>query len=140
MTSSSKTVLLLAAFLSVPFAAGAACPPASGRFEWSSSGAPAKVVTGRKTEIGFEFQAPGEVREASFRISAGAERMGIRLVPVKAAVSNGRVSGKVLFLVPRGMPLGRHELTIEAFDQDGCPIGTGTMPFILLPSGSECLC
>jgi hypothetical protein len=66
---------------------------------------------------------------------------GIRIVPEQADMHEGTATSAVEFNVPRGMPLGRHDLSIMISDAaTDREIGRGVIRYILIPSKVDCLC
>ena len=100
-----------------------------------------EVTTETEVAIPFKFRIKERVSLVIFTISKEYRAFGIRIVKRTAHVREGAAISKVDFNVPGGMPLGRHSLVIRVIDSDtGKEIGQGEIPFILLPSGIECLC
>jgi hypothetical protein len=95
----------------------------------------------RKTEedifpIRAEKMFPNQIR-----ISRKDRSIGINISPEEVAVHEGIAGSSVEFNIPRGIPLGRHNLAIRVIEiGTDRLIGTGILPFILLPSGLECMC
>lgn len=130
---------------SVPHDA-AAGEPGSGsslRMEWELA-APApvvKVVSGRPERISFRIRTGENVSRIRLGISRKDRSIGITISPDEVAVHEGIAGSMAEFNVPRGMPLGRHDLAVRVLEVGTDRlIGTGILPYILLPSGLECMC
>lgn len=113
-------------------------------FEWISTppGQRAvKVTTETRIAVPFKVRVKGEVSRIKFLVPKKFMAFGIRVKDEVIAVKEGISGSAVLFNVPRGMPLGRHDLVIMIIDPvNNKEIGSGTIPFILLPQGIECMC
>ncbi len=124
-------------------AAGESSPGSSLRLEWESEapGRVVKVVNGKPEQISFRIRTGENVSRIKFGISRKDRSIGITISPEEAAVHEGVAGSVVKFNIPRGMPLGRHNLAIRVIEiGTDRLLGTGILPFILLPSGLECLC
>jgi hypothetical protein len=113
------------------------------RLEWESEvpGHVVKVVNGKPKRISFRIRAGENVSRIKFGISRKDRSIGINISPEEVAVHEGFAGSIVEFNIPRGMPLGRHNLAIRVIEiGTDRLIGTGILPFILLPSGLECMC
>jgi hypothetical protein len=113
------------------------------RIEWESEvpGHVVKVVNGKPKRISFRIRAGENVSQIKFEISRKDRSMGINISPEVVAVHEGIAGSIVEFTIPRGMPLGRHNLAIRVIEiGTDRLIGTGMLPFILLPSSLECMC
>lgn len=100
-----------------------------------------KVSTNKPISIPFEVYIKELISKVSFSISGDFKGFGIHIKDETAAVNDGRTGSLVIFNVPSGMPFGRHNLVISVTDTiSGNIIGSGFIPFILLPSGFDCLC
>ncbi|GAB4412846.1 MAG: hypothetical protein OHK0032_08940 [Thermodesulfovibrionales bacterium] len=113
-------------------------------FEWTSTPPGqrvAKVTTETEIAIPFKVRVKGDVSKIKFLIPKKFMNFGIRIKDEVVSTKNGISNSTVLFNVPRGMPLGRHDLVILIIDpMNNREIGSGTVPFILLPQGIECMC
>ena len=124
----------------------AAGEPHSGsnlQMEWASEvpGQVVKVVNGKPERIAFRIRAGEKVSRIKFGISRKDRSIGINISPEEVAVHEGVAGSIVEFNIPRGMPLGRHNLAIRVIESGTDRlIGTGILPFILLPSSLECMC
>ncbi len=130
---------------SVPQEAAAVEPHSGGdlRIEWQSEvpGHVVKVVNGKPERISFRIRAGENVSRIKFGISRKDRSIGITISPEEVAVQEGIAGSIAEFTIPRGMPLGRHNLAIRVIEVGTDRlIGTGILPFILLPSGLECMC
>lgn len=111
--------------------------------EWESEvpGRVVKVVNGKPERIYFRIRTEERVSRVKFGISRKDRSIGITISPEEAAVREGSAGSFVEFNIPRGMPLGRHNLAIRVIESGTDRLlGTGILPFILLPSGLECMC
>ncbi len=91
--------------------------------------------------VPFSFAVRGSVPEVRFLISRKDKETGITLLEETVKVRGGAASSNLSFKIPDGMPVGRHELLIEALDAGrGARICTGKIPYIVLPARGECLC
>lgn len=128
-----------------------ACFAADG-FSWrvenaSGSSAPItpgqtlKVTNERPLTVLFSFTVKGDVSRVRFTISQSDRDNGITLLKDTVKVKGNVATSRLLLNIHRGVPLGRHDLYIQAFDAErNVIIFTGKIPFILLPAGSECMC
>ncbi len=142
-------VLLLGFFFGVPHVAHADAAGKSGsgsdlKLEWESEvpGQVVKVVNGQPARISFRIRT-GEnvVSRIKFGISRQDRLIGINISPEEVAVHEGIAGSIVEFKIPRGIPLGRHNLAVRVLETGTDRlIGNGILPFILLPSGLECIC
>lgn len=127
-----------------PVFADADVAPAVIRFQWEASEpgrTVEKIVTGERRTVPFQISATGKVSRVKFSILSGSGLPGIRILTQQASVQEGTAVSAVEFNVPRGMPLGRHNLLIRISDPvTEQEIGRGVIPFILIPSGLDCLC
>lgn len=99
------------------------------------------IVAGKEVAVPVEILVEGDIAEVTFRIPQRFRVYGIRLDRPASGVKGGRAHVTVLFNIPQGMPLGRHNLPIHVLDRrTGAEIGSGTLPFIFLPSATECHC
>jgi len=118
--------------------------PAVIRFRWEASEpgrTVEKIVTGERRTVPFYVSTTGTVSRVKFSILPGSGLPGIRILTEEANVQEGTAMSAVEFNVPRGMPLGRHDLLIRMSDPaTDHEIGKGVIPFILIPSGLDCLC
>lgn len=121
--------------------------PAAGRvldFSWVPTvqgRAVEHIVAGKEAAVPVDILVEGEITEVSFRIPQRFRAYGIRLDRSASEVKGGKAHVTVLFNIPQGMPLGRHNLPIHILDRrTGTEIGSGTLPFIFLPSAAECHC
>lgn len=113
------------------------------QMEWESEapGQVVKVVNGKPKRISFRIRAGENVSRIKIEISRKDSSIGITISPEVVAVHEGIAGSIVEFNIPRGMPLGRHNLRVRAMEiGTDRLIGTGTLPFILLPSSLECMC
>jgi len=113
------------------------------RLEWESAvpGRVVKVVNGKSERISFRIWIGENVSQVKFGISRKDRSLGITISPEDAVVHEGIASSVAEFTIPRGMPLGRHDLVIRVMEiGTDRMIGAGILPFILLPSGLECMC
>ena len=128
----------------VPHETAAGDAPGSNlRLEWESAvpGRVVKVVNGKTERIPFRIWIGENVSRIKFGISRKDRSLGITISPEDVAVHEGIAGSVAEFTIPRGMPLGRHDLAIRVMEiGTDRMIGTGTLPFILLPSGLECMC
>lgn len=113
-------------------------------FKWvpTVAGRTAERVTSESViVIPFEFGINGSMPKVKFMISKEYEAYGVRIKKETSEVKGGKAGSEVVFNILRGMPLGRHNLVIRVTDPStGAEIGSGTIPFILLPSAFECMC
>ena len=120
--------------------------PSSGsnlRMEWESEapGHAVKIINGKPERRSFRIRAGENVSRIKFGISRKDRSIGITISPEEVAVHEGIAGSIVEFNIPRGMPLGRHNLAIRVIEiGTDRLIGTGILPFILLPSSLECMC
>jgi len=118
--------------------------PDSVEFEWISTPPGQRVIkVATETEImvPFRVKTKGGVSRIKFSVPRKFIALGIRVRDSVVTVKSGIASSAVLFNVPRGMPLGRYDLVIMIIDPaSNKEIGNGTIPFILLPRGVECMC
>jgi len=124
-------------------AAGESYPGSNLRLEWESEvpGRVVKVVNGQPKRILFRIWTGENVSRIRFGISRKDRSLGITISPEDAAVHEGIAGSAAEFTIPRGMPLGRHDLAIRVMEiGTDRLIGTAILPFILLPSGLECMC
>lgn len=124
-------------------AAGESYSGSNLRLEWESEvpGHVVKVVNGKQERISFRIRAGENVSRIKFGISRKDRSSGINISPEEVAVHEGIAGSIAEFNIPRGMPLGRHNLAIRVIEiGTDRLIGTGILPFILLPSGLECMC
>ena len=124
-------------------AAGESYSGSNLRMEWESEvpGHVVKVVNGKPKRISFRIRAGENVSRIKFGISRKDRSIGITISPEEVAVHEGIAGSIVEFNIPRGMPLGRHNLAIRVIEiGTDRLIGTGILPFILLPSSLECMC
>lgn len=100
-----------------------------------------RVVAGTEFDVPIEVEVQGDVSEISFAISAKFRDFGIGFEKETSEVLKGKAHSRVVFRIVEGMPLGRHDLGIRIFERrTGREIGSGSIPFIILPSDLECLC
>ena len=124
-------------------AAGGSNSGSNLQMEWESEvpGQVVKVVNGKPKRISFKIRAGENVSRIKFVISRKDRSIGITISPEVVAVHEGIAGSIVEFDIPRGMPLGRYNLAIGVLEiGTDRLIGTGILPFILLPSGVECMC
>ncbi len=140
-------VLFLGLFFGVSLlqeaAAGESSTGSSLQIEWESvaPGHAVKVVNGKPARISFRVITGENVSRVKFGISRKDRSIGITISPEEVDIHEGIAGSIVEFDIPRGMPLGRHNLEIRVIEpSSGRVIGTGILPFILLPSGLECMC
>ena len=98
----------------------------------------AQIALGRATTLSFEFILKGQfdVSQIKFGIPREFVKMGIQIDPKVVDVIKGEARSKAIFAVPPGMPLGKFDMLIVAVDaKTGKKIGTGKIPFMLLPAG-----
>ncbi|MEJ2685482.1 MAG: hypothetical protein P8Z71_13940 [Candidatus Sulfobium sp.] len=113
----------------------------SGKSPEMSSGRPLKVTNERPLTVVFSFVVKGDVSKVRFAISRSDRDNGVTLVEDTVRVKGNIATSHLLLNIHRGVPLGRHDLYIEAFDAGkNVKILTGKLPYILLPTGSECMC
>lgn len=113
------------------------------KLEWESEvpGRVVKVVNGKPARISFRITTGENVSRIKFGISRKDRSIGITISPEEVAVHEGIAGSFAEFNIPRGMPLGRHNLAIRVIEVGTDRLlGTGILPFILLPSGLECMC
>lgn len=111
--------------------------------EWESEapGHVVKIVNGKPERISFRIRAGENVSRVKFGISRKDRSIGINISPEEVAVHGGIAGSFAEFNIPRGMPLGRHNLAIRVLEiGTDRLLGTAILPFILLPSGLECMC
>lgn len=107
----------------------------------TSAGGPLRVTNERPLTVSFSFMVKGDVSKVRFRISRSDRDNGVTLLDETAKVRGDVASSRLLLDIHRGVPLGRHDLNIEVFDAaKKVKIHTGKIPYILLPSGAECMC
>ena len=100
-----------------------------------------KVFSERPVTVPVEITAEGNVSRVKFTIPQEYKAFGISISNEVAEVKGGKADSTVIFDMPIGLPLGRHDLVIRIMDTEtGEEIGSGTIPFILLPSEFECMC
>lgn len=100
-----------------------------------------RLVVGTKTVIPVEVEIEGKTSEIIFMIPSKFRAFGIRMDKEVNEVKAGKAGSTVMFNIPEGVPLGRHNLVIDILEQKSRTlIGRGTIPFIFLPSDIECLC
>ena len=139
-------VLIFGLFLGVSCVLQEAAAGESGsnlNLEWGSEvpGRVVKVVNGKPERIYFRIRTEGKVSRIKFNISRKDRSIGITISPEEVDVHEGRAGSFAEFNIPRGMPLGRHNLMIRVIEiGTDRLLGTGILPFILLPSGLECMC
>ncbi len=76
-----------------------------------------------------------------FAISESDRDAGVSLLEETVEVKGNIAASRLLLNMHAGVPLGRHELKIQAFDAiKKVEIQTGKIPYILLPGDTECLC
>lgn len=124
-------------------AAGASNSGGNLRIEWESEvpGRVLKVVNGKPMRIHFRIRTGENVSRVRFGISRKDRSIGITISPEEVTVHEGVAGSSAEFNIPRGIPLGRHNLTIRVIEiGTDRLLGTGILPFILLPSGLECMC
>ncbi|MHB8843586.1 MAG: hypothetical protein ACYC7L_02465 [Nitrospirota bacterium] len=124
-------------------AAGESFSGDSLKLEWESEapGRVVKVVNGQPKRISFRIRTGEHVARIQFGISRKDRSIGITISPEEVAVHEGIAGSIAVFSIPRGMPLGRHNLAIRVTETGTDRlIGTGVLPFILLPSGLDCMC
>jgi len=113
------------------------------RLEWESEvpGRVVKVVNGEPVRILFRVRTGERVSRIKFGISRKDRSIGITISPDEVAVHEGIADSFAEFNIPRGIPLGRHDLAIRVIEiGTDRLLGTGILPYILLPSGLECMC
>ncbi len=141
-------MLFFGLFLGVSYVTheAAASEPSSGsnlQLDWESGvpGHVVKVVNGKPERISFRIRAGENVSRIKFGISRKDRSIGITISPEEVDVHEGTAGSIAEFNIPRGMPLGRHNLAIRVIEiGTDRLIGTAMLPFILLPSGLECMC
>lgn len=141
-------VLFFGLFFGVPHlpqeaAADARDPGSNLSLEWESEapGRVVKVVNGKPARISFRIRTGENVSRIKFGISRQDRSTGITISPEEVAVHEGIAGSSVEFTIPRGMPLGRHDLAIRVMESGTDRLlGTGVLPYILLPSALECMC
>lgn len=124
-------------------AAGESFSGSSLNLEWESEapGHVVKVVNGQPKKICFRIRTGERVARITFGISRKDRSIGITISPEEVAVHEGTAGSFAEFNIPRGMPLGRHNLAVRVMETGTDRlIGTGVLPYILLPSGLECMC
>lgn len=124
-------------------AAGESFSGSNLKLEWESEvpGHVVKVVNGKPKRILFRIRAGENVSRIKLGISRKDRSTGITISPEEVAVHEGIAASIAEFNIPRGMPLGRHNLAIRVMETGTDRlIGTATLPFILLPAGLECMC
>ncbi|MEJ2697561.1 MAG: hypothetical protein P8013_13060 [Candidatus Sulfobium sp.] len=100
-----------------------------------------KVTNERPVTVLFSFAVKGDVSKVRFTISRSDRDDGVTLLEDTVKVKGNIAASHLLLDIHRGIPLGRHDLYIQAFDAvKNVKILTGKLPYILLPSGSECMC
>ncbi len=150
--SRMKRIFPLVLFLGLSFgvspvlheaAAGESSSGSNLKLEWESPvpGRVARVVNGKPERISFRIWTGENVSRVKFEISRKDRSIGITISPEEVAVHEGIASSFAEFAIPRGMPLGRHNLAIRVLETGTDRLlGTGILPFILLPSSLECMC
>lgn len=113
-------------------------------FEWTPQ-APGqkvvKVITETAAVVKFKVNIKGDAVKLRFSITKQFTDFGIRVKNEVVESKNGIAESSVVFYVPRGLPLGRHDLIIIIIDAtDNREIGRVAIPFLLLPQGIECMC
>lgn len=107
----------------------------------TSSGRPLKVTNERPLTVFFSFVVKEDVPTVRFAISQSDRDKGVTLLEKSVKVEGGIATSHLLMNIHRGVPLGRHDLYVEVFDAaKNVKILTGKIPYILLPTGSECMC
>jgi hypothetical protein len=113
-------------------------------FEWTPQGPGQKVVkviTETETAVKFKVNIKGEAVKFRFSIPKKFTDFGIRVKNDVVESKKSIAESSVVFYVPRGLPLGRHDLIIIIIDAtDNMEIGRVAIPFLLLPQGIECMC
>lgn len=113
------------------------------RLEWESgaAGRVVKVVNGKPARIAFRISVEEKVSRIKFGLSRKNRSIGITISPEEVSLHEGIAGSTVEFDIPRGMPLGRHDLAIRVMEAGTERLlGTGILPFILLPAALECMC
>ena len=76
-----------------------------------------------------------------FALSRSDREEGVSLLEEEVGAKDNVATSRLLLNIHRGVPLGRHDLYIQAFDAiKNKKIQTGKIPYILLPGDTECLC
>lgn len=128
-----------AAYARYVFSWGLVTP--SGISDQTSSGKPLKVTNERPLTVFFSFMVEVGVSKVRFTISRSDRDNGVTLLEDTVNVKDNVAASRLSFNIHRGVPLGRHDLYIQAFDAErNVKILTGKIPYILLPTGSECMC
>ncbi len=113
-------------------------------FEWKSKTQVqnvAKVITETVATVLFKVSIKGDAARLRFDVPKKFRDFGIRIDKEIVEAKNKAAESSVIFHVPRGLPLGRHDLVINVIDAaDNRELGRVIIPFILLPQGIECMC
>ena len=124
-------------------AAGESYSGSNLRIEWETEvqGHVVEVENGKPERISFRIRAGENVSQIKLGISRKDRSIGINISPEEVLVHEGIAGSIAEFNIPRGMPLGRHNLAIRVIEiGTDRLLGTAILPFILLPSGLECMC
>jgi hypothetical protein len=107
----------------------------------SSSGQTLKVTHERALTVQFSFIVNENVTKVRFALSRSDGEEGVSLLEEEVGAKDNVATSRLLLNIHRGVPLGRHDLYIQAFDAiKNVKIQTGKIPYILLPGDTECLC
>ncbi len=150
--SRMKRIFLMVLFVGFSFgvssvlheaAAGESSSGSNLKLEWESAvpGRVVKVVNEKLERISFRIMVGENISRIRFGISRRDRSAGITISPEEVAVHEGIAGSIAAFNIPRGMPLGRHNLAVRVTEiGTDRLLGTGILPFILLPSSLECMC
>lgn len=112
---------------------GVASPAASGQI--------LKLTDEHPVTVFISFRVRADVTRVRFAIAREDRDDGVTLLEETVKVHGGIATSRLLLDMHIGVPLGRHDLYIRAFDAvKDEQIQTGRIPYILLPSGTECMC
>jgi len=113
----------------------------SGITSQNSPTQPLRVFHERPLTVFFSFKVKDDVSKVRFAISWNDKDAGVSLLEETVKVKDNTAASRLRLNMHGGVPLGRHELNIKAFDAiKNVEIQTGKIPYILLPGDTECLC
>jgi hypothetical protein len=113
----------------------------SGISAQTSSGPPLRVTREHPLTVFYSFVVKEEVSKVRFAVSWNDRDEGVTLLEQTVDVKGNVAASHLVLNIHQGVPLGRHDLCIQAFDAiKKVKIQTGKIPYILLPADSECMC
>ena len=113
----------------------------SGITPQTSSAQPLRVAHERPVTVFFSFKVKKDVTKVRFAISKSDRDAGVSILEETVQVKDNIAASRLLLNLHGGVPLGRQDLNIQAFDAiKNVEILTGKIPYILLPGDTECLC